>query len=206
MALGISLTIKANIGVDPWSVLNTGLNVLTGVKIGTINIIIGCCIVVISALFGESIGLGTVLNMFLVGIFINIIFDYNLIPIYSNYVIRVIMLLAGMECMVLGSYFYMSTSYGAGPRDTFMLFLTHVSKKPIGLCRTVMDVTVVIIGFLLGGQFGVGTLIAAFGTGTLVQISFKLLHYDAAAVKHEWFPTTLKRLASIFSGTKSTTD
>lgn len=192
IALGISLTVQAKVGVDPWSVLNTGIQNLTNIKLGTINIGIGIIMVVLSAIFGESIGLGTILNMFLVGIFINGIFDFNILPEVTG-IAAYAMLLAGMEFMVLGSYFYMSTNFGGGPRDTFMLFLTHISKKPIGVCRTFMDVTVVIIGWLLGGNFGLGTLIAAFGTGTLVQLTFKLLKFDAAGVKHEWVQQTFER-------------
>lgn len=195
-ALGIVFAIKANIGYAPWEVFHVGLSQTLGISIGTASIAVGALIVVLVMLLGEKIGIGTILNMFLIGIFLDWILILDLIPVSSNFLLGLIMLIIGLFTIALGSYFYIDSAFGAGPRDSLMVALTRITKLPVGICRSGVELTVVLIGWKLGGLVGMGTVIAAFGIGFCVQTTFGLLKFDTTKVKHETLGQSLKLLRS----------
>ena len=190
-ALGIVITLKANIGYAPWDVFHVGLSNITGLSIGTISIAVGLLIIIIITLLGEKVGLGTILNMILIGVFIDLILKINL-PKAENFFIGIIVLIAGLFTIALGMYFYIKSAFGAGPRDSLMVFLARVTKFPAGLCRSVLELTVAIIGWMLGGMVGAGTVISAFAIGFCVQIIFYIFKFDPTKVKHETLAQTFK--------------
>jgi len=102
------------------------------------------------------------------------------------------MLIVGLIIIALGTYFYMKPGLGAGPRDSLMVALTRKTGLPIGICRGMIEVLVVIIGWKLGGMVGVGTILAAFTIGFWIQITFKLFKFDATQVEHEAIDNTYK--------------
>jgi len=195
-ALGIVFAIKANIGYAPWEVFHVGLSQTFGISIGTASITIGALIVVLVMFLGEKIGIGTILNMFLIGIFLDWILILNPVPIASNFILGVFMLILGLFTIALGSYFYIDSAFGAGPRDSLMVALTRITKLPVGVCRSGVELTVVLIGWKLGGLVGIGTVIAAFGIGFCVQTTFGLLKFDTTKVKHETLGQSFKLLRS----------
>ena len=181
-AVGVVLTIHANIGYAPWDVFHAGLAKTMGISIGVSSIIVGVILVAIAALFKEKIGLGTVLSMVLIGVFVDIIMAVNIIPLAEGFIFCIIMLTAGLYVIALASYFYMGSGFGAGPRDSIMVLLMRKTSWTVGVCRAAVEISAVVIGFLLGGMVGIGTIISAFGIGFCIQSTFSLLKFDAADV------------------------
>lgn len=183
-ALGIVLTIQANIGYGPWEVFHVGLSAVTGLSIGGASIIVGLIIVVITVLMGERIGIGTLLNMLLIGFFLDLLLAIGLIPRIENTLVGIIVLIIGLYVISLGSYFYIGSGFGAGPRDSLMVALTRKLRWPIGLIRSLIELTATIFGWMLGGMVGIGTLISGFAIGFCVHSSFKLLKFDPTKIHH----------------------
>ena len=184
-ALGIITTIKANIGYAPWEVFHVGLSNTIGLSFGMTTIVVGIVLTVIVTLLGEKLGLGTILSMVLTGIFADIILITDIIPVAANFLIGLIMLFAGLFIISLGTYFYIKTAYGVGPRDNLMVVLVRKTKIPVGICRFAVEFAVTFIGWLLGGMVGIGTIISVIAIGFCIQITFGLLKFDVTAIKHE---------------------
>ena len=193
-AIGLVLTIRANIGYAPWEVFHSGLGIAIGISIGAASIIAGIVIVVIVTICGEKFGFGTIFSMIFTGVFLDALLMLDIIPLAANVFIGVAMLIAGMFVVSVGTYFYMKSAFGAGPRDNLMVVLNKKTKLPIGACRGIVELTVTIIGWLLGGMVGIGTLITVLAIGFCIQIVFTAFKFDAASVEHETFAQTLKRL------------
>ncbi|MCL2765660.1 MAG: hypothetical protein FWD40_10335 [Treponema sp.] len=195
-ALGIIITIKANIGYSPWDVFHVGIVNNTGLSLGIISILVGLVILVIVTLLKEKLGLGSIFNMVLIGLFIDIFFPH--IPVMMNPVIGTIMLIAGLFIIALGSYFYIKSAFGAGPRDNLMVVLARKTKLPIGFCRCIIELLVTIIGWILGGMVGFGTVISVIAIGICVQIVFRLFRFDVTSVKHETLGDTYAEIKKVF--------
>lgn len=176
--LGIIVTMRANVGYAPWEVLHSGISQTLGVSIGLVNTAVGALIVAIVFMLGEKIGLGTIFNMFMIGLFMDLILYLDFIPLFDNFWIGSLVLIIGLFVISLGTYFYISSAFGAGPRDSLMVAVTRKTGLPVGLCRGILEVSVVFIGWLLGGMVGLGTVISAFAIGFCVQITFKLVKFD----------------------------
>jgi len=169
----------------------------TGITIGTASILVGAAIVVIDLLLGEKIGLGTILNMLFIGAFLDLILMLGVIPLAPGLVTGVAMLTAGLFIIALGSYFYIDSGFGAGPRDSLMVAVTRKTKLPVGVCRAAIELTAVAVGWLMGGMAGVGTIISAFGIGFCIQLTFKVLKFDVTAVRHETLMQTYRSLLAV---------
>jgi uncharacterized membrane protein YczE len=191
-ALGIVVTLKANIGYAPWDVLHVGIANKTGLTIGNISILVGVLIVIIVMLTGEKIGFGTILNMILIGVFIDVILASGVLPTAGNFMLGVITMLAGLFIIAIGSFFYIRAAFGAGPRDSLMVVLTRKTKLPVGVCRSAVELSATVIGWFLGGMAGIGTVISAFAIGFCVQIVFRLFRFDPTKVRHETLGETIK--------------
>ena len=184
-ALGIVLTIHANIGYAPWDVFHVGLALTAGISIGVSAILTGFAILAIVVVCGEKIGLGTVLNVILIGVFIDLIRFVRVIPVVDNIFIGIAMLIGGLFIISFGSYFYIKAGFSAGPRDSLMVLIKRKTKLPVGVCRSAIELTATVVGWLLGGMVGIGTVISVFGIGFCIQITFKILKFDVTAIKHE---------------------
>ena len=196
-AFGVVLTIKANIGYAPWDVFHVGLADTIGLSIGTVSISVGVVLVTIIALLGErQLGIGTILNMMLIGVFVDAMFP--LVPISSNIITGIIMLLTGIFSLSLGTCFYLKSAFGIGPRDALMVVLARKTKLPVGICRFAVELAATVIGWFFGGMVGVGTVIFVIVIGPCVQIVFKLFKLDVTAVKHETLRDTFGRLRGVF--------
>ena len=197
-AFGIVLTVKANIGYGPWEAFHVGLGKTIGMTMGNVSIIVGVVIVAITLLMGEKIGIGTILNMFLIGIFLDLLLRIDLIPIVRNSYLAVAVLILGLYLISIGSYFYIGSGFGAGPRDGLMVALTRKTKLPIGLVRGTIELSVTIVGWLLGGMVGVGTVIAGFAIGFCIQSTFKVLKFKPTEIRHSTISETFGDLKSAF--------
>lgn len=195
-ALGIVVTMNAHIGYAPWDVFHVGFAKMIGMSIGTASIITGVIIGIITVFLGEKLGLGTILNMVLIGVFLDVLLGFHIIPVANNYLFGIIMMIVGLFIISLASYFYIGSAFGAGPRDSLMVALTRKTGLPVGVCRGTIELLAVLVGWRLGGMLGIGTIISAFVIGFCVQATFKLLKFDATEVNHETLDRTFKMLFS----------
>lgn len=195
-AVGIVITLNANIGYAPWDVFHVGFSKIAGLSIGNASIIVGAFIGIITILLGEKLGLGTILNMFLIGIFLDLILKFELIPKANHMITGIIMVSIGLFVIALASYFYIGSAFGAGPRDSLMVAITRKTGWPIGLCRGAIEIMAVLIGWKLGGMVGIGTIISALLVGVCVQMTFKLLQFDTTTIQHESLSKTYHKLTA----------
>jgi len=193
-SLGIVTTINANIGYAPWDVFHVGLANTASITIGMASIATGVVIGIIALLLGEKLGLGTVLNMVLIGVFMDIIISWQVIPKQESLLLGSLMMVGGLFIISLASYFYMGARFSAGPRDSLMVALTKKTGLSVGLCRGALEILAVITGWWLGGKVGVGTILSAMIIGLCVQTTFKLLKFDASKIQHETIDQTFKSL------------
>jgi uncharacterized protein len=171
LGLGVALTIKGQrLGVSSWDVLHIGLFKNMGLSIGLWSIIVGIIIIVTASLgLREFPKLGTLMNMVFVGLFID--FFNWLLPDPHTIPIQYIDFILGIVLMGIGGGIYISANLGSGPRDSLMLLTVKKFNCSITVSRTIMEVIVAIVGFLLGGPIGIGTIIMAFALGPIIQIS-----------------------------------
>ncbi|MDY3618247.1 YczE/YyaS/YitT family protein [Agathobaculum sp.] len=193
-AVGIVMMLQANIGLEPWSVLQQGMAQTIHITYGTASVIVGAGAILIAVLCGESFGFGTIINIVLCAVFIDALLFLGWIPQMTGLASGLLMLAAGLELLALGTWMYMKSALGAGPRDALMVALARKTGRSVGLCRATVEVFVILTGWLLGGQVGVGTVVAALGLGSLFNINFHLLGFHAAEVHQESVAETLRIL------------
>ena len=196
-AVGITMMLQANVGLEPWSVLQNGMSIFFGITYGTAAMIVGAAVIAVAVLCGESFGIGTLANIFGCPLFIDGLLYLGWIPRMQGLWSGLLMLLGGMELLALGTWMYMKSALGSGPRDALMVVLARKTGRSVGLCRATVELIAIFVGWRLGGQLGVGTLIAAVGLGTLFNLNFGLLHFDAASLHQENIAETLRRLRSL---------
>lgn len=192
--LAIVLMIHANIGLSPWDVLHQGISLKTGLTMGQISIGVGVIIIVIDALMGEGIGFATLGNVFLIGTFLDIFENLNIIPYANNLFTGIIMMLMGIFLAAIATVLYLKPALGSGPRDGLMLAINKRSSKSVGTVRTMIEITVLTIGWLLGGSVGIGTIISGFGIGYAIQIAFKVSNIDSKSLTHKSIIESIKYL------------
>ncbi len=196
-AVGIVLTMQANIGYASWEVFHAGLSTVFGLQIGTISILVGLALCLVSILAGEKLGLGTFCNMIFIGLFMNLLLGLDVFPTLTNFYFGVLQMVAGLFVIATATFYYISSGFGAGPRDSLMVILTRKTKLSVGTCRSGLEIVVVIVGALLGGSFGIGTLLAAVIIGFCIQITFKMFRFDPTMVVHENFMDTFRNLTKM---------
>jgi uncharacterized membrane protein YczE len=176
-ALGLVLTLQSGLGLGPWDALHQGLSLHAPVTFGQAGIAVGFGVLALTLLLREPVGLGTVLNMVLVGLFIDLILWAGVVPDLSHTPppVRFLADAGGVATVGLGSALYIGAGLGAGPRDSLMLGLARLTGWRVGVVRAGIELSVLAVGYLLGGTIGVGTLIFAFGIGPAVELAFRLL-------------------------------
>jgi len=175
---GLTLMLQAHLGLSPWDVLSQGVSIRLGIAFGTASILIGAVVLLFWIPLRNRPGFGTIANAILIGTWANLFL--TLIPRSTNYVQSAAMFLIGLLLVGAASGLYISANLGAGPRDGLMLGLATKLGKPIWIVRTVVELTVLLIGWALGGQFREGTIIFAFTIGWLMQRSMKLFRSKTA--------------------------
>lgn len=185
-ALGLVMTINANLGVAPWDAFHQGLSKVFGITLGTASISTGFFIVLLDIFLGQPIGRGTIINMVVLGLFIDLLMLNNLVPVFSTFVPSLIMLLIGMVVNAYGVFIYMSAELGSGPRDGLMVVLTKRTGKSVKFIKSTIEVVVVTVGYLLGGKIGIGTVILALFGGYVLQYVFKSVNYDVSKANHTY--------------------
>ncbi|WP_109211153.1 MULTISPECIES: hypothetical protein [Microbacterium] len=170
---GCALTVEAGLGVDPWTVFAQGLSVRTGVGIGWITNIVGFFVLLLWIPLRQKPGLGTIANILLVGTSMQIVL--GVIPPVSGFFAQMATLLGGIVMVALASGLYIGARFGPGPRDGLMTGLNARLGWPIWLCRAIVEITVLLVGWALGGTVGIGTVLFAVLIGPLVHVALPLL-------------------------------
>jgi uncharacterized membrane protein YczE len=172
--LGIALLIQANLGTSPWAILTVALVPITGLSAGVVTMLIGLVVLLGALLMREQIGWGTVANIVFIGPWLDVFLKF--IPSVTTHIIlQSVMLLLAIIIIGIAAALYIGVNAGAGPRDSLMLALERTRGWSLRTARSIIEIAVVIVGWLLGGPLGVGTLVFAFLIGPSVQWAFKLL-------------------------------
>ena len=201
---GVYLTIQANIGAGPWDVLNLGLSKSLGILYGNASIAVSLSILVIDILLKEPIGVAMFIDAVVVGKAVDFFNWVHAVPACGSLWTGIPVMMIGLFILAYTQYTYMIASLGCGPRDTLLVGLAKRAKRtPIGAVSIALLSTATLIGWLLGGPVGVGTLICAFGSGPVMQLAFATVHFDATHVRHQRLKDSAKVLAGAFHARSS---
>ena len=173
--LSIALMIRGHLGTTPWAVLEVALSQISGIRPGRMSIIVGFSVLLIALAFRERIGWGTLTNIVFIGLWEDLFLGF--IPDVSGQpATQWAMLLGATLLMGVASAVYIGVDAGAGPRDSLMLAVHRVSRLSLRVARGGIELTVFLLGWLLGGPAGIGTLVFALLIGPAVQGSFRLFN------------------------------
>lgn len=188
LALGIMLTKRSDLGMAPWGVFHQGLSIQLTLSFGVVTQLVGLFVLVISLVFLKTkIGIGTVLNVLIVGPLIDLydtIIGFEPSTIYAQYST----LVAGIILMTFGRSLYISAQLGSGPRDGVFVGLHHLTSIDIKYIKPSIEFTVLMLGYLLGGTAGVGTVLVVISSGYFVQMFMLLLMQDALMTPKSFLP------------------
>jgi len=171
--LGEGLLIVSFTGASPWSVLAQGISMNINLSIGTITFLISIGVLILWIPLGQKPGMGTIFNALIIALMIDLCIKF--VPTPSNYIYQIILAVASVIIVGIGGAIYLVSNLGAGPRDGLMIGLQKITNLPISLVRGTLEITVVSVGWYLGGTVGIGTLLFAFGIGPCVALGLYLV-------------------------------
>jgi len=171
--LGDSLLVQGNVGNAPWTVFAQGLSLKTNLPLGASTFLISCAVLLIWIPLKERPGFGTLSNIVLIASFIQI--GIAIFPLQSTHLSGVIFDLAGIALVGIGSALYITCGLGPGPRDGAMTGIHQATGVRVGRVRLGIEVTVLAVGWLMGGTVGIGTLLFALLIGHSVAISLGIV-------------------------------
>ncbi len=171
--VGIGLMVQSGLGLGPWEALHQGIAGRTGIPIGTVSVLLGIPILALWWPLGERPGLGTILNVIIIGTSTNL--AIALLPAAQVVTVQVAMMVGGVGVIGFGSGLYLSADLGPGPRDGLMTGVHHRFGWSIRRARTAIELTVLAIGWVLGGTIGLGTIVFALGIGPTVQFWLRIV-------------------------------
>tara|TARA_B100001093_G_scaffold469439_1_gene490174 strand:+ start:269 stop:916 length:648 start_codon:yes stop_codon:yes gene_type:complete len=172
--LGEGLLIVSFTGASPWSVLAQGISLNVNFSIGTITLLISIAVLILWIPLGQKPGIGTIFNALIIALMIDLCIKF--VPTPSTYFHQLILALVSVITVGIGGSIYLVSNLGAGPRDGLMIGLQKVTNLPIAFVRATLEVTVVSVGWYLGGIVGIGTLLFAFGIGPCVALGLYLVN------------------------------
>ena len=171
--LGEGLLIVSFTGASPWSVLAQGISLNVNLSIGMITLLISICVLILWIPLSQKPGIATILNALIIAFMIDLCIKF--VPTPSNNYNQLILAIASVIIVGIGGGIYLVSNLGAGPRDGLMVGLQKKTNLPIALVRATLEITVVSIGWYLGGTVGIGTLLFAFGIGPCVALGLYLV-------------------------------
>ena len=171
--LGEGLLIVSYTGASPWSVLAQGISLNVNLSIGTITLLISISVLILWIPLGQKLGMATILNAIIVALMIDLCIKF--VPTPSNYYNQLLLAAVSVITVGIGGGIYLVSNLGAGPRDGLMVGLQIKTNLPIALVRAILEISVVTIGWYLGGIVGIGTLLFAFGIGPCVALGLYLV-------------------------------
>ena len=197
---GIYLTIQANLGAAPWDVLNLGISKTLGILYGNASVAVSLTILTIDILMKEPVGIAMFIDAVVVGKSVDFFNWLHPVPKCTSLLTGIPVLLLGLVVLAYTQYAYMAAALGCGPRDTLLVGLAkRLPRVPIGAVSIGLLGSATLIGWLLGGPVGIGTLICAFAFGPIMQFSFHTVRFDATGIRHQ----NLRDSLLIFIGRKS---
>ncbi len=171
--LGEGLLIVSFTGASPWSVLAQGISLNVNLSIGTITLLISIAVLILWIPLGQKPGMGTIFNALIIAIMIDLCIKY--VPTPSNFIHQLLLAVISVITVGIGGGIYLVSNLGAGPRDGLMIGLQKLTNFPIAVVRATLEISVVSIGWHLGGTVGIGTLLFAFGIGPCVALGLYLV-------------------------------
>ena len=170
--LGEGLLIVSFTGASPWSVLAQGLSLNVNLSVGMLTFLISVTVLILWIPLDQKPGIATILNALIIALMID--FCIKFVPTPSNYYNQLILAIVSVMTVGIGGGIYLVANLGAGPRDGLMVGLQKKTNLPIAFVRGTLEITVVSVGWYLGGTVGVGTLLFAFGIGPCVALGLYL--------------------------------
>ena len=195
-SLGVVANLNAGLGGRPWDVLSVGVMSHTPFTLGQVAQLLSLVVLVFGWVLGFPPGFSTVTNTYFIGVFIDVIIAWGIVPFPTELIPRLALLVFAIGLFAAGSLFYLRVGLGAGPRDGLMMGLAKRLDRSIAGVRGGMELTIVTLGFLLKGPIGVGTLLMALSLGPAVQLAFSLGGFDSKNTEQLSFP----RLAMVLKG------
>ena len=184
-AFGVHLTIYANIGLAPWDCLGMGIARHTPLNYGLSMTAIAVAVLGVDLCLRERVGYGTIIDALLTGNFVQMYNDLNPLPENHSLGLGVAAMLVGFVFMALGMWIYMRAAQCCGPRDSLLVGLgKRMPRVPIGAVEILLWAVVLLIGRLLGGPVGVGTLISTFAAGAVMQLVYNIVRFEPRDVRH----------------------
>ena len=171
--LGEGLLIVSFTGASPWSVLAQGLSLNVNLSIGMLTFLVSVFVLILWIPLGQKLGIATILNALIIALMIDVCIKF--FPTPSNYFNQLILAIVSVITVGIGGGIYLVSNLGAGPRDGLMVGLQNKTNLPIALVRAILEITVVTVGWYLGGTVGIGTLLFAFGIGPCVALGLYLV-------------------------------
>ena len=171
--IGEGLLIVSYTGASPWSVLAQGISLKVNFSIGFITFFISIFVIFLWIFLNQKPGIGTILNAVIIAVMIDLCLKYVSTP--ESFILKIILAVFAVMLVGIGSGIYLVANLGPGPRDGLMTGLQKKTNLPIAMVRAFLEVTVVSIGWYLGGTVGIGTLLFAFGIGPAVAFSLYIV-------------------------------
>lgn len=178
MGIGDGLLVAANFGSMPWTIFAQGIALQTGLSIGIVIALISVVVLLLWLPLKLRFGLGTVLNVIIIAIFVDLTVRYVAVP--DDFFIRLLVMIFGIVLFGISTTFYLSCQLGAGPRDGLMVGICLKYGWKIGVVRTILEASVCLFGVLLGGTIGISTVAFALGVGWIIQFTATLFQRFAA--------------------------
>jgi len=203
-AYGVGLTVTAQLGVSPWDVFSQGvalqLSKVLGKEImmGTITQITAALVIIVDVALKEKIGIATIIDTCIFGGALNFFLKHNMLPYPQAFPVKFILMVLGYFIWGLGIYIYMKQALGSGPKDA--LFVIFAKRKiPVAIAKNSIEAVVFIIGWIMGGTIGIGTVVAVFAMGYIIEFWFKVFKFDVTKVENESIIDTAKNIKGLFA-------
>ena len=169
---GLALMVSSEIGLSPWDVLAMGISLQTTLSFGWSTVLVSGLVLLLWIPLRVRLGLGSVLNAVLVGLFADLWLTF--LPNYELMISKIAVFSIGTIVIGMATGLYISAGLGKGPRDGLMVGTAERTKRPFWIVRSFYEVTVLLIGFSLGGPIGLGTVIFVVSIGYLTQLGLRL--------------------------------
>ena len=193
-SIGVHFTIFANIGLAAWDCLGMGIALHTPLNYGLSMTAVSVVLLCLDVAMKEKIGCGTVIDALLTGNLVQLCNDLNPFPENHSLPVGLLLMFAGFAVMAVGMWIYMSAAQGCGPRDSLLVGLgKRLPQLPIGAVEMMIRAVVLLVGWLLGGPVGIGTVIGTFAAGTVMEIVYRIIRFEPRNIVHQ-------SVAETFSG------
>ena len=170
--IGEGLLVVSSSGASPWTVLAQGISLNVGFSIGTITLVLSIAVLFLWIFLNQKPGIGTVLNALIIAMMIDLCIKF--VPTPENFISQISLAIIAVITVGIGGGIYLVANLGPGPRDGLMVGIQQKTNLPLALVRVIIEITVVSIGWYLGGVVGIGTLLFAFGIGPTVALGLFL--------------------------------